>query len=488
MKLQDVLKDIRILFSDADDRAEISGIAYSSKDVGPGFLFAALKGARSDGMDFVTEAEAKGAVAVISEWPRPQAVKTAWIQVADARETMAFAAANLYGHPSMKLKVVGVTGTKGKTTITYILEEILKSAGFVPAVIGTVEYRGPGFRIKAPRTTPEAPDIQKMMSEMVEAGATHCLMEVSSHALEQKRVWGVSFDVAVFTNLSGEHMDYHHSMENYYEAKKKLFFLNHKRSTCVVNVDDAWGKKLISELPLRTIAYGLEPEAIVRAEKYRISERGMDAHLSYPGGSIAISSRLVGRHNLYNTLAAAASALALNVPPAEIARGIAALRGVPGRFERVENDLGLNIVVDYAHTDNALENLLATAKDLKARRIILVFGAGGNRDTEKRERMGDVAARMADWTVITSDNPRQEDPARIIADIEKGFARNEARNYEIVPDRKEAIRKALSLGRKGDYILVAGKGHEDYQIFKDETIHFSDIEVIASILDGMKGD
>jgi UDP-N-acetylmuramoyl-L-alanyl-D-glutamate--2,6-diaminopimelate ligase len=487
VKLRDVLKDVPVLSSDAPGEIQILGIAHSSKDVRPGSLFAALKGAKSDGVNFVAEAEAKGAVAVLSEWPRPSTARLPWIQAADARESMALAAANFFGHPSMKLKVIGITGTKGKTTTTYILEEILRAGGSLPAVIGTIDYRGPGFRVKAPHTTPEAPDVQRILSETVAAGATHCLMEVSSHALEQKRVWGVSFDIAVFTNLSGEHLDYHHSMENYFEAKKKLFFLNHKRVASVVNMDDPWGEKLVAELPMRTVTYGLEPAAIVRAAGHRLSGRGVEARVIYPGGQLSVSSPLVGMHNLYNILAATATALALGVPPADIVKGIASLEGVPGRFERVANRLGIHVVVDYAHTDNALMHLLRTVRDLKPRRIILVFGAGGNRDAGKRERMGNVAARLADWTVLTSDNPRSEDPLQIIADIEKGFIKNGAKNHEVVPDRKEAIRKALSLADSGDYVLVAGKGHEDYQIFKERTVHFSDTEVIKALLEEMRG-
>jgi UDP-N-acetylmuramoyl-L-alanyl-D-glutamate--2,6-diaminopimelate ligase len=322
---------------------------------------------------------------------------------------------------------------------------------------------------------------------MLDAGATHCLMEVSSHALDQKRVWGVSFDVAVFTNLSGEHLDYHRSMENYYEAKRKLFYLNHKRSAAVVNMDDPWGQKLIAELPMKTVTFGLDRAAIVRAVKFTQSDDGTDLQIAHPGNVLSVHSVLVGRHNVYNMLAATAAALAVNVAPQAIARGIAGLKGVPGRFEKVENALGLHIVVDYAHTDNALEHLLATAREFKPRRVVLVFGAGGNRDREKRERMGRVAARLADWTILTSDNPRNEDPLEIIAAIEKGFAKEGARTYEAVPDRREAIARALAMANKGDYVLVAGKGHEDYQIFKDRTIHFNDIEVIKEILAGRGG-
>jgi UDP-N-acetylmuramoyl-L-alanyl-D-glutamate--2,6-diaminopimelate ligase len=486
MKLRDVLQGIPALTAGASGDEEIRGIAYHSKSVKAGFLFAALKGESRNGMDFVVEAEAGGAAAVLSSWPKPPACRLAWIQVSDAREALALASSNFFGHPSDGLKVVGITGTKGKTTITYILEEILRTAGGRPGVVGTIEYRGPGLKAQAARTTPEASDLQAMLRDLLDAGATHCLMEVSSHALEQKRVWGVSFDVAVFTNLTGEHLDYHRSMENYFEAKRKLFYLNHKRSAAVVNMDDPWGQRLIAELPMKTITFGLGPAAIVRAVRSSLTDDGMEVQIAHPGNILSVQSRLVGKHNVYNILAATAAALALNVAPQDIARGIAALKGVPGRFEKVENSRGIHVVVDYAHTDSALEHLLATAREFKPRRVILVFGAGGNRDKDKRERMGRVAARLADWTVITSDNPRNEDPLEIIAAIENGFAKEASRTYEVVPDRREAIVRALAMASKGDYVLVAGKGHEDYQILKDRTIPFNDIEVIKEILGRME--
>jgi UDP-N-acetylmuramoyl-L-alanyl-D-glutamate--2,6-diaminopimelate ligase len=487
VKLQDVLQGIPAAVLTGPGGTEIAGIAYNSKAVRPGFLFAALPGAARNGLDFVTEALAGGAAAVLSSWPKPPAVDTAWVQVADAREGLALAAANFYGHPSDRMKVVGVTGTKGKTTTTFILEEILRTAGAAPGLIGTIEYRRPGWRTAAPRTTPESSDLQALLRDFLDAGVSHCVMEVSSHALEQKRVWGVSYDVAVFTNLSGEHMDYHPSMESYFEAKKKLFFLNHKRSAAVVNWDDPWGQRLVADLPMTTVTFGLGPAAIIRALKYVPSENGIDVQVTYPGGVLRVQSALVGRHNLYNLLAAIGAALSLGVAPADIVKGIAALKGVPGRFERVPNRRGIQIVVDYAHTDNALENLLMTAREFKPRRVILVFGAGGDRDRDKRERMGRVAARLADWTVLTSDNPRTEDPGDIIAAIEKGFAKEGARTYEIEPDRKKAIVRALATANKGDIVLIAGKGHETYQIFKDRTVHFSDIEVVEEALRRTEG-
>jgi UDP-N-acetylmuramoyl-L-alanyl-D-glutamate--2,6-diaminopimelate ligase len=487
VKLKDLLAGIPVLAGGGAAGIEIAGLAYNSRAVRPGSLFAALPGAARNGLDFVAEALANGAAAVLSAWPKPPAVDAAWIQVADAREALALAAANFYGHPSDRMKVVGVTGTKGKTTTTFILEEILRAAGAAPGLIGTIEYRRPGWSAAAPRTTPESPDLQALLRDFLEAGVSHCVMEVSSHALEQKRVWGVGYDVAVFTNLSGEHMDYHPSMEAYFEAKKKLFFLDHKKPAAVVNWDDPWGQKLVAELPMTTVTFGLEPAAIVRALKYVPSENGIDVPVSYPGGTLRIQSSLVGRHNLYNLLAAVGAALALSIAPADIVKGIAALEGVPGRFQRVPNGRGFLIVVDYAHTDNALENLLMTAREFKPRRTILVFGAGGDRDRDKRERMGRVAARLADWTVLTSDNPRSEDPEAIIAAIERGFAREGVRAYEVEPDRRKAIARALATANKGDIVLIAGKGHEDYQIFRDRTVHFSDVEVIEETLREMGG-
>ncbi len=486
MKLREILTEVHVLSSHWSEDLEITGVAYSSKSVKPGNLFAALKGESRNGMDFIHEAESNGAAAVISQWPRPQSSQITWIQVADAREAMALAAAKFHGNPADKMKVVGITGTKGKTTVAYLLEEVLKIAGFIPGVIGTIEYRSPGKRVQASRTTPEAPDLQAILGGMLDEGVTHCLMEVSSHALEQKRVWGVSYDVAVFTNLSGEHLDYHQSMEHYFEAKKKLFYLNHKRNASVVNLDDTWGQRLVGELPMRTITFGLRPEAVVRAVKIVLTDEGVRFQLESPGAAFEIRSGLVGHHNVSNILATVATALALGIPPAAIIKGVASLKGVPGRFQKIANDRGFHVVVDYAHTDNALENLLQTAREFKPRRIVLVFGAGGNRDRQKRERMGRVAARLADWTILTSDNPRSEDPLEIIAAIEQGFKHEGVTAYEIVPDRREAIRRAIEGAKRGEYVLVAGKGHEDYQIFKDRTVHFSDPEVIGEILRTME--
>jgi UDP-N-acetylmuramoyl-L-alanyl-D-glutamate--2,6-diaminopimelate ligase len=486
MKLKDLFQDVPAVQLNGNGGVDILGLAYSSKQVKPGFLFAAMRGERRDGFEFVAEAASRGAAAVLSDRPRPPAFPGAWAKAVDVREALALAAANLYGHPSKKLKVVGITGTKGKTTLTYLLESVFQKAGYPTGVIGTISYRWPDMSQPAPRTTPEAPDLQRMLSEMLAQGISHCLIEVSSHALDLKRVWGVHFDIAVFTNLSPEHLDYHVSMEDYFEAKKRLFYLNAKKRTAVVNVDDPWGKRLISELPLTTVSFGLEPAAIVRAEQYKFSDAGIKGEVDYPGGQLKICSTLMGRHNLYNILAAVAAGLALGIPAPTIKEGISALNNVPGRLERISSPLGFPVFVDYAHTDAALRSLLETIRDLKPGRIILVFGAGGDRDKSKRPRMGEVAASLADLTFITSDNPRSEDPLAIIAEIEKGFTARGAKSYKIVPDRKEAITQALTAARKGDVVLVAGKGHEDYQVFKDVTIPFSDAEVVRTVLQSLE--
>ncbi len=486
MKLRDLLKDVPGVRVNGNGGGEIIGLTYSSQQVRQGFLFAALRGEKRDGHDFLEEALSRGANAILSEKPRPARLNVAWITAVDAREALALAAANFYDHPSSRMKIIGITGTKGKTTLAYLLESILKRAGHKTGVIGTINYRWPDKVVPAGRTTPEAPEIQGMMSEMLAQGVSHCIVEVSSHGLDLKRVWGIQFDIAVFTNLSAEHLDYHESMEDYFAAKKKLFFLNAKKRTAVVNLDDPWGKKLITELPLTTVSFGLEPAAIVRGQNYRTTETGTKGEVEFPGGQVKICSALMGKHNFSNILAAFATSLALNIPVPAIKEGIAALKNIPGRLEKIENSFGFRIFVDYAHTDNALKNLLETVRGLEPGRILLVFGAGGDRDKSKRPRMGEVAAKLADWTYLTSDNPRSEDPLAVIAEIEKGFLLEGSKCYSIIPDRGKAIGEALAEARKGDYILVAGKGHENYQVFKDRTISFDDTEVIRSFLKTME--
>ncbi|MFC2161081.1 UDP-N-acetylmuramoyl-L-alanyl-D-glutamate--2,6-diaminopimelate ligase [Acidobacteriota bacterium] len=487
MKLREVLQGVALTVFEGPWDLDVNGISHDSRKIQSGDVFVAVQGEKMDGSAFIEQALQGGAVAVLSRNKKPDGFPKAWIQVSDEREALGLCSANVYLHPSKEIKIVGITGTKGKTTISYILEEILKNANFIPGVIGTISYRGPKMDISAERTTPEASDLHKMLRQMVDGGATHCIIEVSSHALELKRVTGIEFDVAVFTNLSGEHMDYHKSMDSYFAAKKKLFQTNQKNQTAIVNTDDDWGKKLISDISMDYVSVGLHSPAMVYTEKFEFDAQGTEMTAIFPSGKMTLFSHLLGKPNVYNTLSSLAASLALNIPTNAIQKGIAALQGVPGRFERIQNSLGIQIYVDYAHTDDALKNLLETARDLAQKRIILVFGAGGDRDKTKRPRMGAIAGELADLSILTSDNPRTESPLAIISDVEEGLKTTSPKNYLILPNRKDAIKKALSLAKRDDIVLVAGKGHENYQILGDNTIPFSDKSVIHEFLK-LRGD
>ncbi|MBU1186805.1 MAG: UDP-N-acetylmuramoyl-L-alanyl-D-glutamate--2,6-diaminopimelate ligase [Acidobacteria bacterium] len=482
MTLKDITAGIPCIGIQGRSDIVIAGITYASGKVKKDDLFAALKGEKTDGNLHVPEAIERGAAAVLSDREKPQGSNVCWIQARDPREAMALAAANFYRHPSRELKVVGVTGTKGKTTITYLLESIFRADGKYPGVIGTISYRGPGFERTARRTTPEAPDLQAMLRIMADNGGTHAVIEVSSHSLDFKRVYGIGFDVAVFTNLSGEHLDYHRTMDAYFESKETLFRLGDKNRMAVINTDDAWGQKLSERLAGGVISFGLDKSAIVRAEDCSFTEEGLQMRLRYPAGSTILRSPLLGKPNIYNILAAVSVALTLNTPLPRILEGIKNLPGVPGRFQSIPNSRNLSIFVDYAHTDDALLNLLETARGLNPNRVILVFGAGGDRDRSKRARMGEAAGRFADWSIITNDNPRSEDPRAIIDDIRQGIEKTGGGRYAVIPDRRDAIAEALSMGREGDCILIAGKGHENYQIIGENVSPFDDAEVVHEIL------
>ncbi len=479
-----------------DDSVEVTGITCDSRSVGDrvsggggsGELFAALPGASSDGYDFIGEAVSMGASCVLAE--RPTAgLKVPQVIVPDARAALAAVSALFYGAPSERMTVVGITGTNGKTTVAYLLEAILAGAGFKTGVIGTINYRYGGAVYPAPHTTPESPELSRILNEMADAGVTHCVMEVSSHALYQKRVNGCRFDAAVFTNLTHEHLDYHDTMEEYFRAKSLLFGLlkTEARSRKVINMDDEWGARLSAELA-PVMSFGFDESASVHPGRYSLGVEGIEADIATGEGTFKITSALVGRHNLENILAAVAAARALSIGSGEIARGIAALKRVPGRLESVPvpTPAGFRAYVDYAHTAAALEMVLDELVRVTGgeARIITVFGCGGNRDRAKRAPMARAAAARSTVTIITSDNPRDEDPAAIIAEVELGMgsvprlsddaAAGAGKGYLVIPDRREAIRKAVALARSGDTILVAGKGHEDYQIIKGKRLPFDD--------------
>ncbi len=491
MKLKNLIDSIgaEVIMAGGDADVEIGSIAFDSRDVNREgkTLFAALPGEHVDGHRFVKNAVDNGAVAVLAQRPA-KGVTVPQIIARDSRAALSRISDRFYGEPSKGLIMAGVTGTNGKTTTTYLLESIFAEAGFSPGVIGTVNYRYGGKVFPAPHTTPEAPELHRILKEMSDAGVTHCVMEVSSHALHQKRAADVRLNAGVFTNLTHDHLDYHKTMEDYFEAKKVLFkeLLRVKHGAAIINADSVWGRTLLKEVA-EAVPFGLVKCAGVYPKEYKLTSGGIEALVATPQWTLKISSNLVGEYNLQNILGAIAAAYSLGIEPLSIEKGINALKNVPGRLEKfaVNGSRGFTAYVDYAHTDDALRRALMALKNVTTGRIITVFGCGGNRDRLKRPKMGMVSAELSSLSIITSDNPRDEDPLEIIREIEAGMsgarkysadANPDGRGYMVIPERAEAIKKAVSLAKKGDVILVAGKGHEDYQIVKGVRAHFSDFE------------
>lgn len=473
-----------------------TGLCYDSRRVQPGDVFFALRGVASDGHAYVPAAIAGGAVAVVVEQPVEGVGEVVCMVVDNARQALALAAANFYADPTKEMAVVGVTGTNGKTTITYLVEAILNHAGLAPAVVGTINYRYGADRRQAAHTTPESLDLIKHLADFREAGARSLVMEVSSHALEQRRADGVHFRVGVFTNLTLDHLDYHRDMENYYASKRHLFayLLPRDGGRAVINIDDAYGRRLAAEVP-KALTCGRQAGADIRPERLDVSLAGIRGRVLTPAGPVDVASPLLGDYNVENLLCAIGASVALGLTPQMISAGISKALGVPGRLEQIENDREAVILVDYAHTGDALERVIAAMQDLKPRRILTVFGCGGDRDRSKRPVMAEVAARGSDLAIATSDNPRTEDPLRILDDVRQGLKRVHAREWTpaeaaagqgrgcvVIPDRREAIRFAVAQLRPGDLLLVAGKGHEDYQILGTKRIHFDDREELRAAL------
>ena len=483
MKLAEIVKTVKPLAVDGSLEQEITGITYDSRRVMPGHLFVAVPGERTDGHRFVEAAIDRGAAAVVLERDMGFNPRATRIKVSNARHSMAQASAQFYNHPSQSLKVVGITGTNGKTTTAFMVHAIMEAAGFPCGLLGTVQYQIGQRVIPATRTTPESVEIQEMMSEMIEAGCGGVSMEVSSHALDQSRVTEVDFDVAVFTNLSQDHLDYHGTMENYFESKVKLFSALgtvQKAGRAVVNVDNAHGCELIKRLggDHAVLSFGVSSAAVIRAEDVRVSAEGSYFILHTPQGSIPMSLPLIGRHNVSNALAAIGASIALGIDLSVIESALARFRPVPGRLEALNVEEKFGVFVDYAHTADALHNVLITVGELTRGRLILVFGCGGDRDKGKRKPMGQVACELADFSILTSDNPRTEDPREILHQIEEGFSNTARGHYQVIEDRHEAIERALDIARPGDTVLIAGKGHETYQEFADTVVPFSDHQVV----------
>lgn len=480
MTLKELLDGLETAEITGDTSCEITGIVYDSRRTAPGALFVALHGEKADGAAYIEDAIQRGAAAVVSQTPCASGGNFPCIQVTDARLALAKLAVRFYGHPASRLCTIGITGTNGKTTVSFMLREIFKAAGRRPGLLGTVRYEIGDRVLPAARTTPESVDLQFMFTQMERAGCDSAVMEVSSHALAQHRVEGILYDAAVFTNLTQDHLDYHGTLEEYFNAKTRLF--SQVSRFAVINCDDPWGKRLLSERRFlaRLVSYGFEEGATVRGLDPVTDTKGSRMYVQSPWGNVEISLRLIGRFNLYNALAAFSAAAALGISVEIIVKALAEMQCVPGRLETVENKKGKRVYVDYAHTDDALLNVLGTLREITPGRLVVVFGCGGNRDKGKRPLMGKVAARLADYSIITNDNPRNEIPEKIAADIAGGF--DSDRKYEIVLDRKAAIARGLELIGKKDILLVAGKGHENYQEFDGTIFPFDDREAVREAL------
>ena len=504
MQLSNILQNIEIQKLHGNAHGQVSSICYDSRKCGENSLFVAIPGLKTDGHNFIPEALDRGARFILHERKfTPPAGITA-IQVGDSRRILGLLGKNFFGHPSAGLCLIAVTGTNGKTTVTYILESIIKAAGFSPGVLGTVNYRYGGTVMPAPNTTPESFDMQRILRQMVDAGVSHVIAEVSSHAIDLQRVDDCDFDMGIFTNLSQDHLDYHGNMGSYFSAKKRFFTdvlpLSQKGRPIrmIVNRDDPWGRRLLNEVTLPAWSFGVEAPGDIHVESFILTPQDTEVLLCWggDGGASRIVSSLIGRHNLYNILAAAAGALALGIPEKDVIAGIGNLRNVPGRLERVNLPGEPDVFVDYAHTEDALEKVLQNLSSFQRNHIITVFGCGGDRDRGKRPLMGKAAVTLSDLTILTSDNPRSENPLDILEEIEKGIPKEGIRKYTVeevqnrlpekgytvIPDRRTAIEKAIGIAEKGDIVLIAGKGHEDYQLVGAERLFFDDCLVARDAL------
>ena len=488
MKLEALLASIATLKVEGAVDRDVVALAYDSRRVKPGTVFVALRGAKVDGSQFVEQAIAAGAEAVVSETEEFRTRATN-VTVADARIALADLAAAFYQHPARALKIAGVTGTNGKTTTTFLLKHICEATMHRCGLIGTVRYEVGDRILPAARTTPESLEVQDLLWQMRAAGCKAVAMEVSSHALMQARVRGVEFDTAIFTNLTQDHLDYHKTMEAYFEAKAGLFTglaeQPKKKAKAVINLDDRYGAQLAGriEKEVPVISYGVGARADFRASNVRIDFNGTSYQLDAGGRSYLVRLPQIGQFNVYNSLAAIAGAHALGVDVRSAVLALASATAVPGRLEAVPAQRNFRVFVDYAHTDDALLNVIKTCRELNPARLIVVFGCGGSRDKTKRPRMGAVVDQHADFSIVTSDNPRQEDPLAIIGDIEPGMTRG---NYEVIVDRREAIFKAIAMAGPRDIILIAGKGHETYQEFADHTAPFDDVAVARQALEAKR--
>lgn len=491
MQLKQLLSEVACKTVEGDLEREVTGVTYDSRRVSAGKIFVACRGLKTDGHDYISEAIDRGAIAVVCEQNGFASRKATKIVVDNCREAMAKMAAEFYGHPSRKLKVIGITGTNGKTTISFILKHLLEAHGIKTGLVSTVHYEVGGRVLPAHRTTPEALDLQHLMAQMVETGCKACVMEVSSHALMQNRVDGIEFDIGVFSNLTQDHLDYHRTMEDYFEAKQRFFTLldeGNKPSRVVANGDSEYGRRVIAETNSPDpISFGTLGDTTLVAQQIELDREGMHFTVNAGDFSMPVGSGLIGRHNVYNILAAIGVAEAMDLPSDMTIDALAKTPPIPGRLECIDMGQKFNVIIDYAHTPDALENVLNTLREITPGRILLAFGCGGNRDVGKRVKMGEIAARLADYTVVTSDNPRKEPPAAIVAQIEAGYLGARLDGIRPILDRHIAISEVIYKAKAGDTVLIAGKGHETFQELHDAIIPFDDRRHAAEILQDIVG-
>lgn len=490
MKLAEILEKVNVIRVDGDTDREITGLCHDSREVKPGYLFFAVRGARLDGHQYLHAAAAAGAAAAIVEYIPENPPDIPLITVQNVAEVIKECAGKFYGYPDRKLQLIGVTGTNGKTTSTFLMKSILETAGHKVGLIGTIvnligDEEIADSTFGSHNTTPGPLELQQLFAKMVQAGAEYVIMEVSSHSIHQGRVAGLQFRGGIFTNITQDHLDYHGTFDEYLRVKTKFFRNLPATSWAAINHDDPHSEYIISRCPAKIVTYGIHQPADVMAENIELTADGARYTVKTPQGTVKLDLSFTGYFNVYNSLGVITIALALGVPLAQIKEGLEKVSGVPGRFQRITvpgADFG--VIVDYAHTPDGLENILRTGRGLNPKRLIVVFGCGGDRDRTKRPIMGKLAAELADFTIITSDNPRTEDPESILRDIEKGFKEIVPyAPYKIVCDRETAIRTAIKQAKSGDLILIAGKGHETYQIFADRTIHFDDREIAKKALE-----
>jgi len=483
MRLINLISSIDVLRFEGNKHQEIAGIAFNSKQIKPGYLFVCIVGLKTDGHLFIEEAVARGAGAIIVEkWEPCLSPGVTQILVSNSRSALAAVSNIFFDYPTSELRVIGVTGTNGKTTTSRFIESILSEAGMKTGLLGTIECRIGNEQLPIERTTPESYDLQAIFHRMVEKSAEAAVMEVSSHAVDLHRIDGCRFDALVFTNLSQDHLDYHGTLENYFEAKKRLF-MDNAGGECrfVINIDDAFGQRIAGISNPENHYFGLSEMVDVRASDIVLESKKSHFRINSPAGCQEIDLKLLGLFNVYNALAAAALGFAFKVPPELVKRGLEAVENVPGRFEIVDCGQNFSVIVDYAHTPDGLEKLLSSARDITRGKLVTVFGCGGDRDRLKRPLMGEVVGNLSDYSIITSDNPRSEDPNRILSEIERGL-KKVTRNYCLEVDRKRAIYKGISLAGENDCVIIAGKGHEAGQEFKDKTVPFDDRQVARAAL------